>query len=190
MKHICVYAGANSGTHPAYALAASQLGALLAEYRLTVVFGGGNIGLMRVLADAVLLGKGNMIGVIPGIFVERGLRHTGVQDTRIVATMHQRKAMMADLADGFIALPGGLGTIEELMEILTWAQIGLHAKPVGLLNIDGFYGPLLGFIEQLTAQGFLKPIRADWLLVDSSPAALLTQMLAFQAQATTTFAPG
>lgn len=185
-----MYAGANAGGNPRFLEATQLLGTLLAEHGITAVYGGGNIGLMRALADAVLLGNGHIIGVIPHFFVQRGLKHHGVQDMRTVATMHERKALMADLADGFIALPGGLGTLEEIVEILTWAQIGLHAKPVGLLNVDGFYQPLLDFIQHMTAQGFLKPIRSDWLLVDSSPPELLERMRTFQSQAAGPFAPG
>jgi hypothetical protein len=144
------------------------------------VYGGGNIGLMGVVADAVLAAGGEAIGVIPRGFVEKEVAHDGLSDLRIVSSMHERKAMMADLADAFVALPGGLGTLEEMFETWTWGQLGLHAKPCGLLDVAGYYGPLLAFLDHAVAEGFIKPRHRALLLAERDPGALLDRLAAFR----------
>jgi uncharacterized protein (TIGR00730 family) len=150
----------------------------MAERGLGLVYGGGHVGLMGVLADAVLAAGGRVIGVIPQALVDRELAHQGLTELHIVETMHQRKALMADSSDAFIALPGGFGTLDETFEILTWAQLGLHAKPVGMLNVEGFFDPLLAWIEQAVAQGFLRAQHRELLMVYDEPAALLDALRA------------
>ncbi|MTW03320.1 LOG family protein [Pseudoduganella ginsengisoli] len=177
MKSICVYCGANGGVSPRYAEEARSLARALVEANLSLVYGGGNVGLMGVIADEVLRLGGEVTGVIPTALVEREVGHTGLTRQFIVKDMHERKAMMAQLADGFIAMPGGMGTMEELFEMLTWSQLGIHSKPVGLLNVDGFYDHLVGFIQHAKEQGFIKPQHAELMMVDSSPAALLKRFV-------------
>ena len=173
MKAICVYCGANAGVSPAYAEAARALGRALVESNLSLVYGGGNVGLMGIIADEVLRVGGEVTGVIPTALVEREVGHTGLTRQFIVKDMHERKAMMASLADGFIAMPGGMGTLEELFEMLTWSQLGIHAKPIGLLNVDGFYDGLNGFIQHASAQGFIRPQHAALMMSSPDPQALL-----------------
>lgn len=173
MKRVCVFCGSNPGARSEYAEAARSVGRILAKRGLGVVFGGGNVGLMAQVASAALAEGGKVIGVIPGVLVEKELAHTGVTDLRVVDSMHERKAMMADLSDAFIALPGGWGTLEELFETVTWAQLGFHEKPVGLLNVLGFYDGLLRFLDHAVAEGFLKAKHRALLLVGDSPEALL-----------------
>ena len=156
MQRICVFCGSSSGSSPEYEIAARELGLLLAERKIALVYGGSNIGLMGALADAVLEAGGHAIGVIPQSLVDREVAHCGLTDLRIVDSMHERKALMADLADGFIAMPGGYGTFDELCEILTWAQLGIHSKPVGLLNTLGYWKPFLDFLDHAVHAGFLK----------------------------------
>ncbi|GAB2877313.1 TIGR00730 family Rossman fold protein [Pseudoduganella ginsengisoli] len=177
LKSICVYCGANGGVSPRYAEEARSLARALVEANLSLVYGGGNVGLMGVIADEVLRLGGEVTGVIPTALVEREVGHTGLTRQFIVKDMHERKAMMAQLADGFIAMPGGMGTMEELFEMLTWSQLGIHSKPVGLLNVDGFYDHLVGFIQHAKEQGFIKPQHAELMMVDSSPAALLKRFV-------------
>ena len=155
MRRLCVFCGSAVGGRPVYAEQARQLGGLLAARRIGLVFGGGHIGLMGVLADAVLAAGGEAIGVIPQALMDKELAHRGLTQLHVVGTMHQRKALMADLADGFAALPGGFGTGDEFFEILTWGQLGLHAKPIGLLNTAGYFTPLLAWLDQMVAEGFL-----------------------------------
>ncbi|NVD70909.1 TIGR00730 family Rossman fold protein [Duganella sp. BJB1802] len=176
MKAICVYCGANAGVNPVYAEAARALGRALVENNLSLVYGGGKVGLMGVIADEVLRLGGEVTGVIPTALVEREVGHTGLTRQFIVKDMHERKAMMAKLADGFIAMPGGMGTLEELFEMLTWSQLGIHAKPIGLLNVDGFYDGLTGFIEHASAQGFIRPQHAA-LMMSAPDAPGLLQLL-------------
>ena len=176
MKAICVYCGANAGVNPVYAEAARALGRALVENNLSLVYGGGKVGLMGVIADEVLRLGGEVTGVIPTALVEREVGHTGLTRQFIVKDMHERKAMMAKLADGFIAMPGGMGTLEELFEMLTWSQLGIHAKPIGLLNVDGFYDGLTGFIEHASVQGFIRPQHAA-LMMSSPDGQALLQML-------------
>ena len=176
MKSICVYCGANAGVSPVYAEAARALGRALVAQDLALVYGGGNVGLMGIIADEVLRVGGEVTGVIPTALVEREVGHTGLTRQFIVKDMHERKAMMAELSDGFIAMPGGMGTLEELFEMLTWSQLGIHAKPIGLLNVDGFYDSLAGFIRHATEQGFVRPQHAALLMVESEPQNLLRRL--------------
>lgn len=177
MKRLCVFCGSSLGQRPVYAEAARELGELLARKKIGLVFGGGRIGLMGVLADAVLAGGGEAIGVIPKALKERELGHDGVTELRIVPSMHARKAMMAELSDGFIAMPGGFGTLDELCEILTWAQLGIHEKPCGLLNVNNFFAPLLALFEQQMEEGFLAAKHRALLLVEEKPEALVKALM-------------
>lgn len=177
IQSVCVFCGSRVGASPRYAEAAESLGRVLAQRHQRLVYGGGNVGLMGVLADGALQGGGEVIGVIPAPLMERELGHGGVTDLRIVGTMHERKALMADLADAFLAMPGGYGTLDELCEILTWSQLGLHAKPVGLLNTEGYFDAFLSFLTRSVEEGFLHPIDREMLLVDSDPARLVERLL-------------
>lgn len=169
MKRICVYCGASPGRDPTYARIARDLGARMAQERYGLVYGGGNVGLMGVLADAVLEAGGEVIGVIPESLVAREQAHYGVTRLIQVSTLHERKAEMERLSDGFLALPGGLGTLDELFEILTWSQLSIHEKPVGILNANGYYDPLLAFLDHAAAEGFLRGRREHFLAVVNSP---------------------
>lgn len=180
-RRICVYCGSNPGVRPAYADAARRFGRLLGERGLGLVFGGGHVGLMGVVADAALGAGGEVTGVIPQALVDRELAHPDVQDMRIVRTMHERKALMAELADGFVALPGGLGTLDELFEIWTWAQLGLHGKPIGLLEVDGFFAPLVAYLDRAATEGFVRSEQRAMLLVETEPARLLERFQAYVA---------
>lgn len=180
LKRVCVFCGSSDGARSSYREAAAMLGQVLAARRIGVVYGGGNIGLMGALADAALGAGGEVIGVIPEHLVNKELAHRGV-DLRIVHSMHERKALMADLADAFIALPGGYGTLEEFCEVLTWSQLGLHAKPCGLLNVDGYYDSLLGLFDHAVAEGFVRPPSRDIVLVDAQAARLLDRLALWQA---------
>jgi uncharacterized protein (TIGR00730 family) len=179
MKRLCVFCGSNIGARAAYAAAAKELGATLAQHKIGLVFGGGHIGLMGKVADAVLAEGGEVIGVIPEALVARELAHNGVTELRVVRSMHERKALMAELSDGFIALPGGFGTFEEFCEILTWAQLGLHAKPCGLLNIEGYFDLLLRLFDHAVVEKFLPAKHRGWVLEESDPAALLAKFRNF-----------
>ena len=176
MKSICVYCGSSMGSSPSLAAAARELGQTLAAANLELIYGGGRVGLMGVLADAVLEAGGRVQGVIPQALADREVAHASLTQLHVVDTMHQRKAMMAELSDGFIALPGGLGTFEELFEIWTWAQLGMHSKPIGLLNVASYFDLLLQFLDHATSQQLLKPVHRDLLLVSNRPDALLSQM--------------
>jgi uncharacterized protein (TIGR00730 family) len=173
MKRICVFCGASAGKDPRHAEAARRLGRTLAERRLELVYGGGSVGLMGVLADGALAAGGTVIGVIPQVLQIRELAHRGLTTLHVVASMHERKARMADLSDGFVALPGGMGTLDELAEIMTWAQLGLHQRPVGLLDAGGYYRPLIAFFDEAVAAGFIRPEHRAMLQVERDPAALL-----------------
>jgi uncharacterized protein (TIGR00730 family) len=175
-KRLCVFCGSSHGTNPAYAEAAKGLGAEFARRGIELVYGGGNVGLMGVVADAVLAAGGRAIGVIPEALMAKELGHRGVQDLRVVKTMHERKAMMAELADGFIAMPGGIGTFEEFFEIVTWAQLGFHAKPCALLNVNGFYDPLLRLIDHSIDEGFVKRKQRALVLVEADFSKLIERM--------------
>ena len=176
IKSVCVYCGSSSGSRPAYVRAARELGGILAERNLRLVYGGGRVGLMGTIADAVLAAGGEVIGVIPQSLVAKEVAHQGLKDLRIVASMHERKALMAELSDAFIALPGGFGTLEELAEILTWAQLGLHRKPYGMLNIENFYDPLLAFFDHAVAENFVRQAHRDLVIADTDPARLLDSL--------------
>ena len=176
MTRICVYCGSSAGARAEYAAAARELGGALADRGIGLVYGGGNVGLMGVLADAMVAASAEVIGVIPEALVARELAHQGVSELRVVGTMHERKALMADLADGFIALPGGLGTLEELFEALTWAQLGLHAKPCGLLDVAGFFDDLDRFLDRVVADGFVRPDSRARLIVETDPARLVERL--------------
>jgi uncharacterized protein (TIGR00730 family) len=171
-----VYCGASPGADPAFAAAAGEFGRLLAESGRTLVYGGGRVGLMGTVADAALSAGGRVIGVLPQALVDKEVAHRGLTELRVVGSMHERKALMADLSDGFLALPGGLGTLEEFFEAWTWGQLGLHAKPYGLLDVGGFFGPLLGFLDRLVEQRFVRPEHRAMLLVASEPTGLLARM--------------
>jgi uncharacterized protein (TIGR00730 family) len=173
MKRICVFAGSSPGLQPEYLAAARQLGQALVHRGLGLVYGGARIGLMGGVADAVLAAGGEVIGVIPDALVTKEVAHQNLTELRIVPSMHVRKAMMAELSAGFIALPGGLGTLEELFEVLTWGQLGLHRKPCGLLNVGGFYDGLLSFIDHTVNERFVKPENRAMILVADAPDALL-----------------
>ena len=177
---LCVYCGSNRGSSPEFAAAATSLGSELASRGIGLVYGGGHVGLMGVLADAVLCAGGEVIGVIPSALEEKELGHPGLTELHVVASMHERKQMMADLSDGFIAMPGGIGTLEELFETFTWLQLGFHDKPVALLNVGGFYDKLIDFVHQLTRDGFLRPEYEACLPVDTDAAALLEKMGRFE----------
>jgi uncharacterized protein (TIGR00730 family) len=179
MKRICVYCGSNLGGDPVYAEAAKAVGALLAAEGLELVYGGGNVGLMGSVADAVLEAGGSVRGVIPQSLEEKELGHSGVTELLVVDSMHARKQRMAEMSDGFIALPGGIGTLEELAEIFTWLQLQFHDKPVGILNTGGYYDHLLAFLGHMQGEQFIKGEQLDMLLVADSPDALLKQMLEF-----------
>lgn len=173
MKRICVFAGSSEGARPAYAEAARSLGAELVKRGLGLVYGGGSIGLMGVLADTVLAAGGEAIGVIPGPLASRELAHAGLTAMHVVGSMHERKALMASLCDGFLALPGGLGTFEETLEILTWAQLGIHRKPVGVLNVEGYWDGVRRMLAHAVGEGFVRPEYAALLLFGETPAELL-----------------
>lgn len=176
MKRLCVFCGSRRGDNPRFQTSARILGERLVERNVGLVFGGGHIGLMGVLADAVLRNNGDVIGVIPQALVDRELAHKDVKDMRIVTGMHERKAVMAELSDAFAALPGGFGTADELFEILTWAQLKLHEKPVALLNEEGFFDPLLAWLDRAVAEGFIKPSHRRLLVSAADPDELLDRL--------------
>ena len=180
MKKFCVFCGSSTGMSPAYSRAAQDLGVSLVDHGLGLVYGGGNVGLMGVVADAVLGRGGEAIGVIPQALVDKELAHRGLTDLRIVHSMHDRKALMAELADGFIALPGGYGTLEEFCEIITWTQLGLHDKPFGLLNVERFYDPFLQQIEHAITEGFIRNDNRSLILVGNEPGPLVEHLLQFK----------
>ncbi|HUA94135.1 MAG TPA: TIGR00730 family Rossman fold protein [Acidimicrobiales bacterium] len=180
MRSVCVFCGSSPGGGPAYAAEARELGALLANRGLRLVYGGAHVGSMGALADAALAAGGEVVGIIPRHMARQEVAHEGLTELRVVSSMHERKAMMAELSDAFIALPGGLGTLEELAEILTWAQLGLHRKPVGLLDRSGFYDPLLRFLDHAVSEGFVRPRHRDLLLARRSPDQLLGVMASWR----------
>ena len=175
--NICVFCGSSKGTNPRYADAAASLGKLFAQQNITLVYGGGNVGLMGIVADAVMDHGGKVIGIIPDFLMKREVGHRGITQLEVVASMHERKQRMADLADGFIALPGGWGTLEELAEILTWRQLTLIKDPVALLNTDKFFDPLLAQMHRMTDDGFLREGWTNVLHVSDSPEQLLTYFI-------------
>lgn len=180
MKSICVFCGSSKGLRPAYREAAETLGATIASRGLGLVYGGGNVGLMGIVADAALAGGGEVIGVIPEFLVAKEIAHKGLTTLHVVDSMHERKTKMVELADGFIALPGGYGTLEEFCEILTWAQLGLHHKPCGLLNVEGYFNPLLQLFDQAVTEKFLKPASRNLVLEATDPEHLLELFASYQ----------
>jgi uncharacterized protein (TIGR00730 family) len=180
MRRVCVYCGSSPGRDPVYREAAVALVHTLAERGLGVVYGGARVGLMGVVADEALAAGAEVIGVIPQALVEREIAHTGLSDLRVVGSMHERKAQMAELADAFVALPGGLGTLEELFEVATWSQLGLHVKPCGLLNVRGYYDGLAGMLDHAVSERFLRPENRAIVLVESDPAALVDALAAWE----------
>lgn len=173
MKTLAVYCGAAPGADPVYADAARALARALVEHNIGLVYGGGKVGLMGVIADEVLRLGGEATGVIPRALVEREVGHAGLTRLFVVKDMHERKAMMSDLSEGFIAMPGGMGTLEELFEMVTWAQLGIHAKPIGLLNVNGFWDGLRAFVRHQCAQGFVRPEHEGLMMAESDPDALI-----------------
>lgn len=179
MKSICVYCGSSFGNQPVYADAARALAAVMVENNIGLVYGGGKVGLMGVIADEILRLGGEATGVIPQALMEKEVGHSGLTHLHIVQNMHERKAKMAELADGFVAMPGGLGTLEELFEILTWAQLGFHQKPVGVLNVDGFYDGLIAFLQNQVRCGFVKADQAELMLHAPTASMLMQQLRSF-----------
>jgi uncharacterized protein (TIGR00730 family) len=177
---ICVFCGSSLGRRPSYAAAAISLAKHLAARNIGIVYGGSNAGLMKILADTALESHGEVIGVMPHLLVAKERAHTGLADLRIVNSMHERKALMAELADAFIALPGGYGTFEEFCEVLTWMQIGILRKPCGLLNVDGYYDGLLKMFDHAVEEHFLKPAHRRMVISDSQPEPLVHRLLACQ----------
>ncbi|CAM3216588.1 TIGR00730 family Rossman fold protein [Paenibacillus lupini] len=179
MNKICVFAGSNVGNSPEYEVAAIQLGELMAANGIELVYGGSKIGLMGRVADAVLANGGRVTGVMPRGLFNGEMAHTGLTAFHEVGNMHERKALMSDLSDGYIALPGGLGTFEELFEVASWAQLGIHKKPVGILNVKGFYQPIADMLNQAVAAGFMRDTNLGLMLFEESPAVLLDKMAAY-----------
>ena len=177
MNAVCVYCGSSFGAKPAYAEATRQLAIALAERKLRIVYGGASAGLMGLLADTALEHGGEVVGVIPRVLVDREIAHRGLTELHVVDSMHERKARMAELSDGFIALPGGIGTLEELIEVYTWSYLGIHDKPLGLVNTDGYYDGLTAFLDHSVTEGFLRPQTRASLLVAPDPATLLDELV-------------
>ncbi|MFZ0912031.1 MAG: TIGR00730 family Rossman fold protein [Candidatus Korobacteraceae bacterium] len=183
-RRLCVFCGSYTGRRRAYRAAAERLGLLLVERGIELVYGGGNIGLMGVLADTILARGGRAIGVIPESLMAKEVGHTGLTELRIVNSMHERKAVMSDLSDGFIALPGGFGTLEEFCEVVTWSQLGLQSKPCGLLNVENYYAPLLELFDHAVREGFLREENRGLVLDDEDPARLLEKLKVFRSEPT------
>ncbi|MBI1236090.1 MAG: TIGR00730 family Rossman fold protein [Alphaproteobacteria bacterium] len=181
LNAICVYCGSNAGTRPEYAAAAKAMGEALAERGLTLVYGGGKVGLMGALADAALAAGGRVVGIIPEFLALKEVAHAGLTELVVVDSMHTRKAEMERRSDGFIALPGGIGTMEELFEIWTWSQLGQHKKPCGLLDVDGYFGHLNAFLDRMAGDGFVNPEHRSMLLRNDDPASLLDAFAAYHA---------
>ena len=176
MQRICVFCGSSPGGDPAYFDAAQEMGREIAARNLTLVYGGGHVGLMGAIADAVLSAGGSVIGVIPHALAVREIAHQRLTRLHVVGSMHERKAMMADLSDAFVALPGGFGTYEEFFEAVTWTQLGVHKKPCGLLNVAGFYDPLVQFLDNAVSEQFVRPQHRSTILVDTHPGRLIDQL--------------
>lgn len=190
LRRVCVYAGSSAGARDSYAQAAAELANALVDVGLGVVYGGGQVGLMGVLADAVLSRGGEIIGVIPEPLFAREVGHQRVTDLRVVGSMHERKALMAELADAFIALPGGIGTVEELVEVLTWTQLGVHDKPCALLNVEGYFDQLVAFLDTAVEEKFLTAASRDALIVGDRPEHLIEELGSFVAQPRTPWLGG
>ena len=183
MRYVCVFCGSSAGTRPAYVEAARAVGTALATQGLGLVYGGSKVGLMGAVADATLAAGGEAVGVIPEFLAAKEIAHTGLTGLHVVRSMHERKALMADLADAFVALPGGYGTLEELLEILTWGQLGLHRKPIALLNIEGYYDPLLALFDHAVGEGFLSPTLRGLALQSTDPTELIELLRTHRPQA-------
>jgi uncharacterized protein (TIGR00730 family) len=184
MNSVCVYCGASPGVKPAYAKAAQTFGRALVAADLTLVYGGGRVGLMGTIADEVLAAGGRAIGVIPELLVSKEVAHCGLSELHIVPDMHERKKMMADLSGAFVALPGGAGTLEELFEVFTWAQLGYHSKAIGLYNIGGYYDPLVAMLEHTVQEGFMQQRYLGMLQIDTDAAALIHKLKHYQPPST------
>ncbi len=184
MKNVCVYCGSSSGGVADYALAARQLAKAMASKGIGLVYGGASVGIMGKIADSVLEEGGNVIGIIPKGLFRKEVAHTGITELREVSSMHERKSLMADLSDGFIALPGGLGTLEEIFEIITWSQLGMHQKPCGLLNVCHYYDKLIGFLDHAVSEQFIKTTHRSTILIDECPDALLEKFEVYKAPET------
>jgi uncharacterized protein (TIGR00730 family) len=180
IRRLAVFCGSNPGARPEYVQATRAFATLLGERGIGVVYGGSSVGLMATLADTMLDEMGEVIGVIPRMLVEREVANKALTDLRIVGSMHERKALMAELADGFVALPGGIGTLEEFFEIWTWAQLGMHDKPCGLLNVAGYFDPLLEFLDRAVAEKFVREVHRNMVVVESDPKALLARFEAYE----------
>jgi uncharacterized protein (TIGR00730 family) len=175
-KRVCVFCGSNPGARRSYAAATADLASRLVAHGIGIVYGGGNVGLMGILADAALAAGGDVIGVIPGALVAKEVAHRHLSELRVVGSMHERKALMAELSDAFIALPGGFGTLDEFCEILTWTQLGIVRLPCGILNVDGYYDHLLALFDHAVDEGFLKPLHRQLLIVDDGAESLVTRL--------------
>jgi uncharacterized protein (TIGR00730 family) len=180
MRRLCVFCGSSEGNDPAYLQAARALGETLARSGIGLVYGGASVGLMGVLADAALVAGGEVTGVMPRALVEKEVAHSRLTDLRVVGSMHERKALMAELSDGFVALPGGIGTFEELFEVWTWAQLGHHTKSCALLNVRGFYDGLIAFLDKVVERGFMKGVHRSMLIVAQQPMELIERLEAYE----------
>lgn len=180
MKSICVYCGSNPGRLEAYATAARDLAKSLVDRDLTLVYGGASVGIMGLLADTVLRLGGQAVGVIPDALVRKEVAHTGLTQLHVTSSMHERKTLMAELSDGFIALPGGVGTLEEVFEVWTWGQLGFHRKPCGLLNIEGYFNSLIAFLDHATAEQFVRTPHRSMLIVERKPWLLLDRFACYE----------
>jgi uncharacterized protein (TIGR00730 family) len=176
LRSVTVYCGSNPGVDPAFAEATRELATLLASSDIRVVYGGGHVGLMGLLADTAMAAGGEVVGVMPQALIDREIGHRGLNDLRVVASMHERKALMAELGDAFIALPGGIGTLEELIEVYTWSQLGMHRKPLGVLNVNGYYDALGAFLDDAVEQRFLRPQHRQVLIFEAEPETLLARL--------------
>ena len=179
IRRLAVFCGSNPGARPEYVASARAFGRLLCARGIGIVYGGSSVGLMAALADTMLDELGDIIGVIPKMLVDREVANKALADLRIVGSMHERKAMMAELADGFVALPGGIGTLEEFFEIWTWGQLGMHQKPCGLLNVAGYFDPLLEFLDRAVEEKFVREVHRNMVVVESDPAVLLSRFEAY-----------
>jgi uncharacterized protein (TIGR00730 family) len=185
MRRVCVFCGSSPGARPAYAEATAEVARLLVGDGIGVVYGGGHVGLMGVLADTAMAAGGEVIGVMPQALVDREIGHTAITELRVVGSMHERKALMTELSDAFVALPGGAGTLEELFEVYTWAQLGLHSKPCGLLDVDGYYSGLAQFLDHAVEERFLRSEHREALMLEREPQVLLERLRAFEPGAVT-----
>lgn len=182
MKSVCVFCGSNVGSKQEYIIGAQEMGNVLSKQSIKLIYGGGDVGLMGKIADAVLSCRGEVIGVIPDFLMKKEVGHKGLTHMHVVQNMHQRKQLMADLSDAFIAMPGGIGTLEELFEVFTWGQLGLHQKPIGLLNIAGFYDPLIDMLNHMVLEKFIRQENLDMLFIDSDPLKLIAALKTFEPQ--------